>query len=1503
MNLPYLRVYGGTNRSNRSLVESLAASGHDLCVVVPALATPTSTTYADFLADLRGRSIQYVSEAEHDTFRVNKVEVIAVREPSRLRAALGDTIRSYKPDWILVSSEDQSQNLLGAAMSIRPRAVVYLAHTPQMFPFGPASLYPGEARTRLVQQTAGVVAISTFVANYINQWAGCKVFVNHPPHYGVPPFVNYGTVESGFVTLLNACSVKGISILTSLARVMPDIKFAAVPGWGTTDADLTEIAKYSNITILKNSKNLDDILRQTHLLLMPSLWIEGFGMSVIDAMLRGIPVLASNLGGLPEAKLGTEFVFDVAPITRFARTLDSALLPAPIIPPQSIDPWSEAISGLMSDRDLYKAHSLIAREVSNKFVANLSCAPLEKYLMELGDQRYAEKGKAIAPKVESSHEDLTSQLIPGQIQQLTPEQRALFVLRRAERRRAQPREGEEISVIQGLRRQLPLSFAQQRLWFLSQMAGGSEAYHIAVGVRLKGKLNRSALRQALDRILARHEILRTTFVLVDGEPMQRISSAEDSRCSLTEHDLRKHEDAQVELEYLCRTEPSAAFDFESGPLIRGRLIQLGEEENVLLLTMHHIVSDGWSMGVLVNELNLLYSAFLRGQADPLPELKLQYGDYAVWQRRWLEGNILRGQATYWKTTLAGLPLLIALPTDHTRPTHQDYSGSYTEVMLDEELTAGLKRLAGEHATTLFMTLLALWAILLSRLSAEQDVVIGTPTANRGRTELEKLIGFFVNTLALRLDLSGSPTVGELLNRVKTQVLGAQQHQDLPFEQVVEITHPSRRLAHSPLFQIMFIWQNEEHVTLQLPELEAEGLQSPYQVAKFDLTLALRDAGSTIVGRLEYATALFEPSTIGRYKGYLQNLLHAMVADDSQTVDSLSLLGDSEFSQVVYDWNNTKTGVSGGICVHEWFAAQVAKTPDSTAVVFKDQYLSYRELNRRANQVAHYLLGKGVGPESIVGLALPRSLEMIIGLLGTLKAGAAYLPLDPGYPRDRLLYMMSDSRLRILITESQVEQQLPSPNFEVVRLDQAWQLIGEEPSTNPRSGILPENLVYVIYTSGSTGSPKGAMITHYGLVNYLQWATENYIAEGAHGAPLHSSLSFDLTVTSLFCPILSGQHIQIISEAGGLGELGQALLTSPDFSFCKVTPAHLDMQDRMLSVAKNDWASRLIIVGGEALKYEAIDRAVGTLSGGRIINEYGPTETVVGCSAYELCEGVGDVPIGRGIANTELYVLNGELEPVPVRAKGELYIGGAGLGRGYLGRPELTAARFVPNLFGAPGSRMYRTGDMGCWRKDGVVEFLGRYDFQVKIRGFRIEPGEIESVLLSHKSVTQAVIVAREDPAGQKQLVGYVVPRDGEQIAALTLRHYVAEKLPDYMVPTAIIVLAELPLSPNGKLDRKALPTPEFNSVTKSLREPRTREEEILAGLFAEILHLERVGIDDNFFDLGGHSLLATRLINRIRSALGIEVSVGILFASPTVADLAPQLLRAQPSRVPLQVSV
>jgi amino acid adenylation domain-containing protein len=1080
---------------------------------------------------------------------------------------------------------------------------------------------------------------------------------------------------------------------------------------------------------------------------------------------------------------------------------------------------------------------------------------------------------------------------------------------------------------------IPLSFAQRRLWFLAQMEEASKAYHIPMAVRLSGGLDVNALRRALDRLVARHEALRTTFALSDGEPVQRISDPEDGRFHLGEHDLRLHSNPKIEMESLAAEEANALFNLQTGPLARGRLVRESEDGYTLLITMHHIISDGWSMGIFCEELSALYAAFRREEEDSLPELPVQYADYAIWERKWMEGEVSRWQEEYWRRALQNAPSLLELPTDRTRPSQQDYRGEVEQLVLDQQITTGLKEMGRRAGTTLHMTLLAGWSALLARLSGQTDVVVGTPVANRQRPELEGLIGFFVNMLALPVDLSGAPTVEELLERVRKVALTAQQNQNLPFERVVEILAPERSPAHHPLFQAAFAWQNMPESALVLPgvRVEVELLEEiSYRAAKFDLTLFLQEANGAIVGGLEYSTALFDPQTIKRYADYLRRLLAGMLVDEkeSQVVESLNILSQAERQQILYHWNGAVTEFPSRSCIHNLFAAQVEKTPTALALVVGDQQLTYRELDQRANQLAHYLLSLGVKPEARVGICLERGVEMIVALMATLKAGTAYVPLDPAYPQARLEFIAQDAQISALLTTSDIANRLqPGGNrrtalldtvlLDTVLLDKDRQVIDACSQQAPAVQVSDDNLAYVIYTSGSTGRPKGVQCMHRGVMNLLDgfhcrqpWAARDRCS-------FLSSLNFDVSVYEIFSSLIFGGTLEPVPEPVRVDgwEMGRWL------SERRIQSAYIPpFMVATLCEWAQQWPGKLqlkrLLVGVEPIENRLLLRLTALVPGLRIINGYGPTETTVCTTLYEVGaespEGT-PAPIGNAVGNMQIYVLDRRRSPVPVGVAGELYIGGAGVARGYIGKPELTAERFVPNPYGErPGERLYCTGDRVKWLANGNLQFLGRMDDQVKIRGYRIEPGEIAARLLEHPGIAEAVVIVQSDArhevrsdvrgdlAGEKTLVAYYTAAkngpalhagdDSGSVGPSQLRAHLAARLPGYMVPAAYVRLDSLPLTPSGKLDRKALEKPTVDAYPVSAYEtPAGDVETALAMMWAEVLKVERVGRHDSFFNLGGQSLLALRVIFLVNDYFLTELTVRTLFENPVLMDFAEAL--------------
>ncbi|QDI30416.1 amino acid adenylation domain-containing protein [Serratia marcescens] len=1035
--------------------------------------------------------------------------------------------------------------------------------------------------------------------------------------------------------------------------------------------------------------------------------------------------------------------------------------------------------------------------------------------------------------------------------------------------------------------ELPLSFAQQRLWFLTQLEGMSETYHIPLALRLHGRLDRQALQHSLDALYARHESLRSRFITREDRPQVQILPA--NGLPLAFHDLRRH---PAQADTLCRQAATQPFDLTQGPLVRAALIRLADEEHLFLLTCHHIVSDGWSTGILLRELGALYGAFRRGDADPLPLPTLQYPDYAAWQRRYLTPERLAAQAQYWRETLSGAPALLTLPTDRPRPTVQSFSGGEVPIAIDAELTQALRQFSRQHGGTLFMTVLAAWSLVLARMAGQQELVIGTPEANRGRLETESLVGFFVSTLALRIDLRDDPDLPTLIARIRHAVLTAQENRDLPFEQVVELVNPPRHLGYTPLFQVMLAWQDGSVRDIPLPGLQAELAGLEYSAAKFDLTLDLADTGEGISGTLNFATALFDRATAERYGVYLVQALRAMTLNSPRSVSHIDLLPLAEREHLLHGWNRTERDYPLDQTLAALFEQQVRRTPDATALVSGAESLSYAQLNARANRLAHALIARGVGPDSRVAVCAERGLNMVTALFGILKAGGAYVPLDPAYPGERLQYILQDADPVLLLADAAGRAALGEPATPQLALEAA--LPDTLSAENPERRAQASHLAYVIYTSGSTGKPKGAMNEHRGVVNRLVWMQEAYGLTAADTVLQKTPFGFDVSVWEFFWPLMVGARLVMAKPEGH---------KDPDYlsraiEQYGVTTLHFVPSMLQSFLADGQAATRCgqvvrVMCSGEALSAALVAEFYRRLPQAELHNLYGPTEAAVDVTAWH-CSREADrvsVPIGRPIANTRIYLLDEHGQPVPLGAVGELYIGGVQVARGYLNRPELTAERFLADPF-APGGRMYRTGDVARYLANGDIEYLGRNDQQVKIRGFRIECGEIEAVLATHPAVREAVVDARA-VGDDKRLVAWVVPAAGvaEETLAGALRQHVSAALPDYMVPSAWVVVAALPLSPNGKLDRRALPEPQGAQSQAAYEAPQGEHETLLAAIWRELLNVEQVGRHDNFFELGGHSLLAVKLMAQLRRA-GWGANVQTLFSTPTLSALA-QAMSAQ----------
>jgi amino acid adenylation domain-containing protein len=1030
------------------------------------------------------------------------------------------------------------------------------------------------------------------------------------------------------------------------------------------------------------------------------------------------------------------------------------------------------------------------------------------------------------------------------------------------------------------RREYEPSAGQRQLWFLDRLDPDSSAYNISFALRLTGMIDCTAIERSVNEIISRHELLQTAIIEIEGAP---VASLREGNWNLDYHsvtDLPEHE-RDSGMRRILRDHGGRRFDLATPPLLRACLIAVGDDEHVLGVTVHHIAADGYSVKIFCEELVALYQAFSIGAASPLSELPVQYSDYAVWRAENFERDPLESEIRYWKEKLREPLPVTEMPADRPRPAKPSPDGGRLLQLLPPETLETVRRFSQSANTTPFVTLLAAFYLLLFRYTRQNDLVIGSVSSGRGPSEIAGLIGLFINNLVLRISLEDDPTVTELIDRVRETVLGAFANENVPLERLVEAVQPHREATRAPLFQTMFVYQNRVSPLTDLHHLKSEVILSDAGNARYDLTVEAAEWNDKILVTWEYSKDLFDDATIERFQRHYRTLLENLADNPLQTVSTLPLLCQEERSQFARSLA-AEADYPRDLCVHEWIEKQCALTPDAIAIAFQNQTLTYQGLDRRSNQLARHLASLGVGPEVLVGVLLERSVEMVVAPLAVLKAGGGYIPLDPSYPKDRLAFMLEDSGAKVLITQEALLDSVPISNARIVCLERVPQVDESEPVTSPRSAVHSQNCAYVIYTSGSTGTPKGVQVLHRSLTNFLASMQREPGMDALDRLLAVTTPSFDISGLELYLPLVSGARVVIAPKSALVdGPALARMLDTERITVMQATPVTWRL---LLESGWQGTPGLKILCGGEALGRELANRLIET--GAQVWNLYGPTETTIWSALHRLELGEGSVPIGRPIANTRLYILDDHLEPVPLGAVGELFIGGDGVARGYLHRADLTTSRFLVDPFYA-GGRIYRTGDLARVLPCGVVEYLGRVDAQVKLRGFRIELGEIETILERQLGVKQAVVVVREDSPGDQRLTAYIVAADRETLKADTLREALEERLPDYMVPVTYVFLDKLPLTPNRKVDRKALPMPTADA-SRSARyvAPRTDSERQVAEIWQLLLKNANVGVTENFFDLGGHSLLVVRLQARLRQQFGWEPPLIDLFQYPTVASIA-----------------
>jgi amino acid adenylation domain-containing protein len=1045
-----------------------------------------------------------------------------------------------------------------------------------------------------------------------------------------------------------------------------------------------------------------------------------------------------------------------------------------------------------------------------------------------------------------------------------------------------------VSEIRAVRRDgpMPLSFAQERLWFLHQLQPDSFAYNISARIDLTGLLNVATLDQAMSEVVRRHEILRTMFPALEGEPVQVVGPPLRSILMLADLSGLSVAEQTEKAATLSREQDQKPFDLARQTALRCALLRLSDEQQALLLGVHHIATDAWSTSIFLSEVGSLYQSFQSGEQSPLAELVIQYADFAVWQRSWLQGEVLQTQLEHWRRQLKDIPPMIELPTDRPRPPVQTFSGESATLRVPEELTSRLVALSRKNGATLFMTLMAVFKTLLSRYAGTEDIVVGTGIAERKSTELERMIGLFVNQLAIRTHCSGEQTFTQLLEDVRDTALAAYAHQDLPFEKLVAALQPERSLSRTPVFQVMLMMQTVPGFTSQLADVKARLQNQSGGGAKFDLTMHAIPTGGELRIVLEYNAILFDAARIARMLDHFHNLLDSVTQQPAQRLCDLSMLTAGERAQLLLEWNDTDANCHRNLCIHQLIEAQAEQTPDRIALEFDGSKLTYCELNRRANQLAHFLKGLNVGTDVMVGLCVERSLEMAVAMLGIMKAGGAYVPIDPAYPAERIALILDDTAAPILLTQQQIaiRNEFDKRKARIVSLDQEWERIAQERDDNIGTGHRPDHLAYVIYTSGSTGRPKGVAIQHRSAVELVNWARTIFTPEELKGVVASTSICFDLSIFEFFTPLSSGGTVIILADALRLASME----STEAVTLINTVPSAVA---ELLSTRGLPRTIHTVNLAGEPLSASLVRQLYDWSGIKRVFDLYGPSEDTT-YSTFALRSALERATIGRPISNTRAYALDRYQQPVPIGVPGELYLGGEGLARGYLNRPELTAVKFVPNPFSNSATgRLYKTGDLVRFMPDGRLEYLGRTDHQIKLRGFRIELGEVESVLRRHPEIKDNIVIVRGDQPGDRRLVAYIVTAENVDLSISDLRGFLRKKLPDYMIPSAFIRLAALPLMPNGKVDRKALPEPDDPTAAPRTNyvAPRAEFERSLVNIWQQVLRVATVGVEDNFFDLGGHSLLLVRVVQEIQRSMNLEVSLMEAFEHPTVASLARHL--------------
>jgi amino acid adenylation domain-containing protein len=1486
MNLPYYPAFNGASKANRVVMESLVTRGHEVRALVPAVNTQSQQSPDALAADLEGEglAVHRLNGSLH--YAVDGVDIEAVKDPANIRGALSKAIEAFEPDWVLASCEDPSYTLLETALDANCKTGLLL-HTVQYLPFGPQAFYPSQRGAELLPRLSAIFAVSEFASAYIEQHAGLKASVFHMPVYGDAPFPKLARPEEGYVTLVNPCAAKGIDIFLEMAHRMPDVAFAAVPTWGATEADRAALAASPNVTVLAPQSDFDCILEQTRVLLMPSLWQETFGQTVVEAMLRGIPVLASDVGGHREAKLGTDYVIPVRPIKRFTDEFDGNAIPVPELPEQDAGPWCEALRSILSNRERYSEQSKRARDASAAFVKRIGVQNLEALLRD--PQAPATNGTA-------KRKTTSSTSTAERLAKLSPKQRALLMKKLQEKKAsgstASESDSEGVSAIVPVPREdgMVLSFGQERLWFLYQLDPTNPSYNMPAAVQMNGALDVDALAWVFNALQERHESLRTRFRSQPGSASPEVVVHNDP-VPFSVEDYRELPVAEQEVHVtrLTSEEALGPFDLQRDVLLRVRVLRLADDRHSLLVTVHHIICDGWSIGVMLREIAALYEARVAGRATPLSPMSLQYADFAHWQRDFMSGDELGEQVDYWREHLNDAPAELTLPTDASEPGVAPYAGALVEHVLSSDLTAAVQRLCKSQEVTLFMVLLGAYNVLLQRLSDQRDVVVGTPIAGRARRETEGLIGLFVNMLAIRTRVDDEVTFKELLAQVRDSALGAFAHQDLPFEKLVEALKPERDLRRHPICQVVLNVTNTPEPPVTFSGLTLQRQVTDEMASKMLATLYAHEEEGCVHLKLVYQRARFSMERMTDFLRQFELILEQVTRLPESRVGELSLV-TSHAQRVLPDMAEMLEQPEQ-LPLPYLVQKMAFENPDSVAVTCGEASWTYRELWARADQLAHRLVADGVKPGDAVAVEGPRSFGLIVALVAVPLAGGVMVPFDSSLPESRRDVMRGEADVKHTV-DIQVGRSTRRPENTAIAVDGASGRSTAIPAAKvdlPR--LSDRDPVCIFFTSGTTGVPKAVVGAHRGISHFLTWQRDTFGVTPQDRVAQLTSLSFEVVMRDIFLPLTTGATLCLPGE-----ERCQTpddvipWLNANSISILHAVPS---LARRWL-VAQSDGELphlRYTFFAGEPLTDATVAAWRGAARRARIVNFYSPTEVSM-AKCYHEVEGdpvPGVQPVGRTIPDAQALVLAASGRACGIGEAGEIVFRSPFSAIGYLAPGPREAARFISNpaLPTDSAGPLYRTGDGGRFLPDGRLEILGRTDDQVKIRGVRIETAEVSRALMEHPAIKDAATVAGLGPDEEKMLVAYVVPENGSLPDAATLQSHVAKLLPPAMVPAVVTALDAIPVTVNGKLDHGALPLPNVRAAEdKEPAAPRYGLEIVLTNIWEEAFGRSPIGVTDNFFEIGGHSLLAAHIMARVSEHLNQEVHLATLFEHPTIESLA-----------------